>query len=68
VTEIDGRRVQLGMPEAAREMAALSVPLGRAGTPVEAAGGVFLLCSPWSDYVSGQTLHVTGGAAGGMTG
>jgi 3-oxoacyl-[acyl-carrier protein] reductase len=68
VTEIDGRRVQLGMPEAAREMAALGVPLGRAGTPEEAAGGVFFLCSPWSDYVSGQTLHVTGGATGGMTG
>jgi 3-oxoacyl-[acyl-carrier protein] reductase len=68
VTQIDGRRVQLGMPEAAREMAALSVPLGRAGTPEEAAGGVFFLCSPWSDYVSGQTLHVTGGATGGMTG
>jgi 3-oxoacyl-[acyl-carrier protein] reductase len=68
VTEIDGRRVQLGIPEAAREMAAMSVPLGRAGTPEEAAGGVFFLCSPWADYVSGQTLHVTGGAPGGMTG
>lgn len=68
VTEIDGQRVQLGIPEAAREMAALSVPLGRAGTPEEAAGGVFFLCSPWSDYVSGQTLHVTGGSTGGMTG
>jgi 3-oxoacyl-[acyl-carrier protein] reductase len=68
VTEIDGQRVQLGIPEAAREMAAMSVPLGRAGTPEEAAGGVFFLCSPWADYVSGQTLHVTGGAPGGMTG
>ncbi|MDO9407630.1 SDR family NAD(P)-dependent oxidoreductase [Patulibacter sp.] len=68
VTEIDGQRVQLGIPEAAREMAALSVPLGRAGTPEEAAGGVFFLCSPWADYVSGQTLHITGGAPGGMTG
>jgi 3-oxoacyl-[acyl-carrier protein] reductase len=68
VTEIGGQRVQLGIPEAAREMAALSVPLGRAGTPEEAAGGVFYLCSPWADYVSGQTLHITGGAPGGMTG
>jgi 3-oxoacyl-[acyl-carrier protein] reductase len=68
VTEIDGQRVQLGIPAAARELAATSVPLGRAGTPEEAAGGVFFLCSPWSDYVSGQTLHITGGAPGGMTG
>ncbi|WP_026912931.1 SDR family NAD(P)-dependent oxidoreductase [Patulibacter minatonensis] len=68
VAEIDGQQVRLGMPESARELAALGVPLGRAGTPEEAAGGVFFLCSPWSDYVHGQTLHVTGGATGGMTG
>jgi 3-oxoacyl-[acyl-carrier protein] reductase len=28
----------------------------------------FLLCSPWSDFVHGQVLHVTGGQVGGMTG
>ena len=32
------------------------------------AGGVFFLCSPWSNYVQGQTLHITGGMFGGMTG
>jgi 3-oxoacyl-[acyl-carrier protein] reductase len=37
-------------------------------TPEEAAGGVFFLCSPWSNYVHGQTLHITGGIFGGMTG
>ena len=31
------------------------------GTPAEAAGAVYLFCSPDSDYVSGQTLLVTGG-------
>ena len=30
------------------------IPLGRPGTPEEAAGGVFFLCSPWSNYVHGQ--------------
>ncbi len=34
----------------------------------EAAGPVFFLCSPWSNYVHGQTLHITGGMFGGMTG
>ena len=33
----------------------------------EAAGGVFFLCSPWSNYVHGQTLNVTGGQFTGMT-
>ena len=30
-------------------------------------GGVFFLCSPWSNYVHGQTLNVTGGQFTGMT-
>jgi 3-oxoacyl-[acyl-carrier protein] reductase len=37
------------------------IPLGRGGTPEEAAGAVYLFCSPDSDYVSGQTLVVNGG-------
>ena len=36
--------------------------------PEEAAGAIFFLCSPWSNYIHGQTLHVTGGMFGGMTG
>jgi 3-oxoacyl-[acyl-carrier protein] reductase len=43
------------------------IPLGRPGTPQEAAGGVFFLCSPWSNYVTGQVLNVTGGYFSGMT-
>ena len=38
------------------------IPLGRGGTPAEAAGAIYLFCSPDSDYVSGQTLVVNGGA------
>ncbi len=64
--EIDGRTVQLGIPDALREMATLVIPLGRTGTPQEAAGGVFFLCSPWSNFVHGQVLNVTGGQFSGM--
>jgi 3-oxoacyl-[acyl-carrier protein] reductase len=66
--EIDGQTIQLGIPEQMRQMASMMIPLGRPATPAEAAGGVFFLCSPWSNYVHGQTLHVTGGVFGGMTG
>jgi 3-oxoacyl-[acyl-carrier protein] reductase len=65
--EIDGQTVQLGVPSHLLAGAASMIPLGRAGTPQEAAGGVFLLCSPWANYIHGQTLMVTGGNMGGMT-
>jgi 3-oxoacyl-[acyl-carrier protein] reductase len=64
----DGETIQLGIPEQMRQMASMLIPLGRPATPAEAAGGIFFLCSPWSNYVHGQTLHVTGGMFGGMTG
>jgi 3-oxoacyl-[acyl-carrier protein] reductase len=65
--EIDGEQVQLGIPEQMRSMAPMLVPLGRPGTAKEAAGGVFFLCSPWSNFVHGQVLSITGGQFGGMT-
>jgi 3-oxoacyl-[acyl-carrier protein] reductase len=66
--EKDGETIQLGIPEQMRGMAAVLIPLGRPASPEEAAGGVFFLCSPWSNYIHGQTLHVTGGMFGGMSG
>jgi 3-oxoacyl-[acyl-carrier protein] reductase len=65
--EIDGEKVQLGIPDQMRGLASMLIPLGRPGTPEEAAGGVFFLCSPWSNYVHGQTLNITGGQFTGMT-
>jgi 3-oxoacyl-[acyl-carrier protein] reductase len=68
VMQKDGETIQLGIPEQMRGLASALIPLGRAASPEEAAGGVFFLCSPWSNYVHGQTIHVTGGMFGGMTG
>jgi 3-oxoacyl-[acyl-carrier protein] reductase len=65
--EIGGEQVQLGIPEQIRGMASMLIPLQRPGTPEEAAGGVFFLCTPWSNYVHGQVLNITGGQFGGMT-
>jgi len=65
--EIDGREIQLGIPDQLRQMGAMLIPIGRPGTPEEAAGGVFFLCSPWSNFVHGQVLNVTGGQFTGMT-
>ncbi|HSE96924.1 MAG TPA: SDR family oxidoreductase [Blastocatellia bacterium] len=60
--EREGKQVDLGIPEEMRQMAVKFVPLGRAGTPDEAAGPVLFLASPLSDYVSGHILLVTGGS------
>ncbi len=67
VMQIGGETVQLGIPDPLRGPATMLIPLGRPGTPQEAAGGVFFLCSPWSNFVSGQVLNVTGGQFVGMT-
>src|SRR5437588_5043418 len=67
VMEIGGEKVQLGIPDQMRGMASMLIPLGRPGTPQEAAGGVFFLCSPWANYIHGQVINVTGGQFSGMT-
>jgi 3-oxoacyl-[acyl-carrier protein] reductase len=67
IFEKDGQEIALGIPEQLRQMASMMIPLGRPATPREAAGGVFFLCSPWSNYVHGQVLNVTGGQFTGMT-
>ncbi|MGZ4272685.1 MAG: 3-oxoacyl-ACP reductase, partial [Solirubrobacteraceae bacterium] len=58
--------VQLGIPGQMRELAPNLIPLGRPGQPFEAAGGIFLLCTPWANYITGQVLGITGGQWGGM--
>jgi 3-oxoacyl-[acyl-carrier protein] reductase len=65
--ELDGQQIQLGIPDQLRGMVSMLIPLGRPGTAQEAAGGIFFLCSPWSNYVHGQVLNVTGGQFTGMT-
>jgi 3-oxoacyl-[acyl-carrier protein] reductase len=59
--QIEGRTIQAGVPAAALKTMSSMVAMGRAGTVEEAAGGVYLLCAPESDYVTGQTLIVGGG-------
>lgn len=59
--DVAGREIQVGVnPQLLGAMEAM-IPLGRAGTPTEAAGAVYLLCLPESDYVSAQTLVCGGG-------
>lgn len=56
-----GKEACVGMPPKIIEGFKRMIPLGRAGTPEEAAGAVYLMCCPESNYVSGQTIICGGG-------
>ncbi|MFI2558931.1 SDR family NAD(P)-dependent oxidoreductase [Nocardia farcinica] len=59
--EVDGRTLKVGINPELRATMEHSIPLGRAGTVDDAAGAVYLLCLPESDYISGQTVICAGG-------
>ncbi|MFB7091065.1 SDR family NAD(P)-dependent oxidoreductase [Streptomyces sp. NPDC056296] len=59
--DVQGREIKVGVSAALLDAMESAIPLGRTGTPAEAAGAVYLLCIPESDYVSGQTLICGGG-------
>ena len=61
---IDGREIKVGVNPDLLATMERGIPLGRGGTPEEAAGAVYLFCLPEADYVSGQTLMCTGGLTG----
>lgn len=56
-----GERVALGIPEKVRGDGVRDIPLGRGATAREAAGAILMMCSPFTSYVTGETLRVTGG-------
>jgi 3-oxoacyl-[acyl-carrier protein] reductase len=57
----EGKEVPIGVPDSMRQVMTMMIPLGRAGTPEEAAGAILFFASPMSDYVSGQVLMAAGG-------
>lgn len=59
--DIEGRQIQVGVNPGLLGAMEQLIPLGRGGLPSEAAGAVYLLCLPESDYVSAQTLVCGGG-------
>jgi 3-oxoacyl-[acyl-carrier protein] reductase len=56
-----GADIKIGVPAAALDTLKDRIPLGRLGTPEDAANAVLFFCSPLSDYVTGETLICGGG-------
>jgi len=59
--EMAGKEIPIGVQPAMLDSIAAACPLGRIGTPEEAAGAVLFFCSPLSDYVTGEVLICSGG-------
>jgi len=59
--EVGGRSLKVGIDERQAELLKSLIPLGRVGTPREAAGAVYLFCIPESDFVTGEVLVAAGG-------
>jgi 3-oxoacyl-[acyl-carrier protein] reductase len=57
----EGTDIALGIPSHGRKLWSEMHPMGRPGTVQEAAGAILFFASPFSNYVSGQVLEVTGG-------
>lgn len=62
--DVAGSAIRVGVNRTVLDRARESIPLGRVGTAVDAAGAVLLFCLPESDYVTGETLVCGGGWRG----
>jgi 3-oxoacyl-[acyl-carrier protein] reductase len=52
---------ELGVPEEQRQRTLERIPIGRFGEPEDIANAVLFFSSPLSDYITGQTINVSGG-------
>ena len=62
--DIEGNKIKVGVNSAVFQSAKTMIPLGRPGTPQEAAGAIYMFCIPESNYVTGQILMCHGGGFG----
>jgi len=59
--DIEGRKIRVGISADLTKALETQIPLGRAGTPQEAAGAIALFCYPESNYITGETIVCGGG-------
>lgn len=59
--EVEGRDIKVGIGDDLRTALEAGIPLGRAGTPTDAANAVYLFTIPESDYITGQVVVAGGG-------
>ena len=62
--EVGARDYKVGLASEQVDSMLKAVPLGRVGKPEDAAGAIYLFCTPESDFVTGQVLLCSGGLRG----
>jgi 3-oxoacyl-[acyl-carrier protein] reductase len=58
---VEGQDIRVGVHSDTMAAWERAIPLGRAGSPEEAAGAVYLLCTPEANYITGEILVCGGG-------
>ena len=59
--QVAGKEIPVGVQPSVLDSVTTTIPLGRIGSPEDAAGPVLFFCSPLSDYVTGEVLICSGG-------
>ncbi len=59
--DVGGQEIKVGIQPHLLDTFGKLIPIGRGGTPKEAADAVYLFCSPESNYISGQVIVCGGG-------
>lgn len=58
---VKGQARKVGLSTAQIEQARQASPLRRLGTPEDAANAIYLMCTPESDWITGEVLLASGG-------
>ncbi len=61
IHDVGGKDIPMGVPPEFTGFIKKMIPLGRAGTPEDAANAVYLFTIPESDYISGEVVLASGG-------
>jgi 3-oxoacyl-[acyl-carrier protein] reductase len=59
--DVAGRSHRVGLNREQIAQQRVMTPLGRTGTPADAANAIYLFCQPESDYITGEVLVASGG-------
>jgi len=61
ISMVKGQPRKVGLSHEQIAMAKQASPLGRLGTPEDAANSIYLMCTPESDWITGEVILASGG-------